>query len=72
MQKNKSVSAHMKNLQYLTTEIFKNRNSLAPIIMHEIFNFQENGKGIHLATRNIHTAHFGTDTIFSSGPTCGN
>ena len=40
--------------------------------MHEIFNFQENGKGIHLATRNIHTAHFGTDTIFSSGPTCGN
>ena len=62
----------MKNVQYLATEIFKNKNSLPSIIMHEVFNFHENGKGIHLATRNIHTAHFVTDTIFSSGPTCGN
>ena len=41
--------------------------------MHEVFNFQENEsynlrKGIHLASRNMHTAHFGTDTISSSGP----
>ena len=32
----------MKNLQYLATEIFKVKNSLSPIIMHEVFNFQEN------------------------------
>ena len=41
--------------------------------MLEVFNFQENEcynlrKGIHLASRNMHTAHFGTDTISSSGP----
>ena len=41
--------------------------------MLEVFNFQENGcynlrKGIHLTSRNMHTAHFGTDTISSSGP----
>ena len=41
--------------------------------MLEVFNFQENEcynlrKGIHLANRNMHTAHFGTDTISSSGP----
>ena len=41
--------------------------------MHEVFNFQEKEscnlrKGIHLASRNMHTAHFGTDTISSSGP----
>ena len=62
----------MKNLQCLATEIFKVKNSLSPIIMHEVFNFQENvsynlRKGIHLANRNIRTAHFGTDVISGSG-----
>ena len=48
-------------------------NGLSPIIVNEVFNFQENEKynlksGIHLAGRNIHTAHFGTDTTSSLGP----
>ena len=73
MQKDKSVSVHMKNLQHLATETFKVKNSLSPIIMKEVLNFQENEsynlrKSIHLASRNIHSAHFGTDTISSSGP----
>ena len=72
MQKDKSVSVHMKNLQYLATEIFKVKNSLSPIIMHEVFKVRENEscnlrKGIRISSRNIHTAHFGTDTISSSG-----
>ena len=63
----------MKNLQYLTTDIFKVKNSLSPKIMHNVFNFQENKsynlrRGKHLASRNMHTAHFGTDTMSSSGP----
>ena len=64
----------MKNLQYLATDIFKVKNSLSPKIMHNVFNFQENKsynlrRGKHLASRNMHTAHFGTDTmtISSSG-----
>ena len=41
--------------------------------MNEIFNFQEKGRynlrsGAYLASRNMHTAHFGTDTISSLGP----
>ena len=41
--------------------------------MKEVFHFQENESynlrsGIHLARRNTHTAHFGTDTISSLGP----
>ena len=75
LQKDKSVSVHMKNLQYLATDIFKVQNSLStPKIMHNGFNFQENKsynlrRGKHLASRNMHTAHFGTDTmtISSSG-----
>ena len=73
MEKDKSVSVHMKNLQYLATDIFKVKNSLSPKIMHNVFNFQENKsynlrRGKHLASRNMHTAHFGTDTMSSSGP----
>ena len=41
--------------------------------MDEIFNFQKNESnnlrsGVHLASRKMHTAHFGTDTISSLGP----
>ena len=48
-------------------------NGLSPIIMNEVFNFQENERynlssGIHLASRNMLIAHFGTDTISSLGP----
>ena len=40
--------------------------------MNEVFNFQENESynlrsGKHLASRNMHTAYFGTDIIFSLG-----
>ena len=73
LQKDKSVSVHMKHLQYLPTEIFKVKNDLSPLIMNEVLNFQENESynlrsGTHLASWNMHTAHFGTGTIFSSGP----
>ena len=40
--------------------------------MNEVFNLQGNEryilKSIHLARRNTHTAHFGTDTISTLGP----
>ena len=70
LQKNNSVSIRMKNLQYLATEIYKVKNTLSPEIMKEVFIFQENGhynlrSGTHLMNKNIHTAHFGTDTIIN-------
>ena len=69
----------MKNLQYLATEILKMlkmlivKNDLSPIIMNDVFFFQENESynlrsSIHLASKNMHTVHFGTDTISSLGP----
>ena len=63
----------MKIFPYLATEIFKVKNGLSPIIMDEVFNFQENESfnlrsGIHLASRNTQTAHFVTDTISNLGP----
>ena len=73
LQKDNSVFVYMKNLQYLATEIFKVKKGLPPIIMNQVFNFQENEScnlrsGTHLASRNMHTAHFGTNTISNLGP----
>ena len=67
------MSIHIKNSQYLATEIYKVKNCLSPEIMKEVFIFQENENynlrsGTHLTNRNIHTAHFGTDTITNLGP----
>ena len=73
LQKGKSVSIHMKNLKYLTTEIYKVKNCHATEILKEVFIFQENENynlrsGTHLMNKNILTAHLGTDTITNLGP----
>ena len=72
LHKGKSESIHMKNLQYLATEIYKVKYYLSPKTMKDIF-FSKNENysfwsGTHLANRNIHAAHFGTDTITNLGP----
>ena len=73
LQNDKSVSIHMKNLQYLATEIYKVKNCISPEIMKEVFILQKNENynlmsGTHLTNKNIHMAHFGTDTITNLGP----
>ena len=73
LQKDKSVSIHIKNLQRLATEIYKVKNGLSPEIMKEVFIFHENcnynlRSGTHLANRKMHIAYFGTDTIANLGP----
>ena len=73
LQKGKSVSIHMKNLQYLATGIYKVENWLSPEISKEVFIFQENENynltsSTQLTNRNIHTAHFGTGTITNVVP----
>ena len=72
LHKGKSELIHMKNLQYLATEIYKVKYYLSPKTMKDLF-FSKNENysfwsGTHLANRNIHAAHFGTDTITNLGP----
>ena len=43
--------------------LFKVKNGLSPIIMNQVFNFQE--KESYILRYGI---HFGTDTIYSLGP----
>ena len=73
LQKDKSVSIHMKSLQCLATEVYKVKNCLSPDIMKEVFIVQENENhnlrsGTHVTNRNIRTAHFETGTITNLGP----
>ena len=42
LQKDKSMSIHIKNIQYLATEICKAKNSLSPEIMKAVVIFKEN------------------------------
>ena len=72
LKHDKSVSIHIKKLQYLATEIFKVNNDLCPEIMKEIFNFYKNPtynlrSGNHLTRRNIETKHYGIETISNLG-----
>ena len=62
----------MKYLQNLATKICKVKNDLSRN-NERVFVFQENENcdirsDTNLANRNIHTAHFGTNTITSIGP----
>ena len=42
LQRNRSVSIHHKNIQTLTTEVFKVVNNICPPIMKTFFDFREN------------------------------
>ena len=72
LERDKSVSLHVKNLQYLATEIFKIKNDLSPEIMKEVFIFKENEayslrSGKHLARRNMRTTQYGTHSVSNLG-----
>ena len=41
-QKDKSITSHQKNLQYLAAEIYKVKMGISPKIMNEIFQFSKN------------------------------
>ena len=41
LEKDKSVTIHQKNLQLLAIEIFKAKHNLSPVIMREVFKFED-------------------------------
>ena len=73
LQKGKLLSIYMKYLQYLATQICKIKDGPSPETMKEVFIFRENENyylrsGTNLANRNMHTVHFGTNTIANIEP----
>ena len=46
MLSNRSVTVHYKNIQTLTTEVFKRVNNICPPIMKTFFDFRGNRSNI--------------------------
>ena len=72
LEKDKSVTIHTRNLQYLATEIFKVKIGISPIIMTEIFKFCDNTthnlrSGQVLERRHNRTTNFGVESISTLG-----
>ena len=67
LQKDKSITIHQKNLQYLAIEIYKVKMGISPKIMNEIFRFSKNSvyslrSGIHFKKPSINTVQFGSES----------
>ena len=67
-----SVKIHHKNIQVLATEIYKVYHNISPLIMSEVFpdrTTEYNLRGNpNLSTRNLHSVHYGTDSLSHLGP----
>ena len=72
LQKDKSITIHQRNLQYLAIEIYKVRMGISPKIMNEIFRFSKNSvyslrSGIQLEKPSINTVQFGSESTVYLG-----
>ena len=72
LEKDKPVTIHTRNLQYLATEIFKVKTGISPIIMIEIFKFCDSTthnlrSGQVLKRRHNRTTNFGVESISTLG-----
>ena len=66
LSKDKSVTIHQRNLRILVTELYKAKMGFGPEIMSEVFNFIDspyNLRNEKLASRNIHTVKYGSETL---------
>ena len=72
LKRDKSVSIHYGNLQYLLTQIYKVKMGLSPPIMNDILSLDGNASynlrsGVTVTRRNIRTNKLGFETISTIG-----
>ena len=72
LEKDSSVSIHIRNLQILATEIFKARNNLSPLIVQNIFRTIEPAYSLRRDTifesHRIQTQRYGIESLTYLGP----
>ena len=72
LQRNRSVSIHHKNIQTLTTEVFKVVNTFCPPIMKTFFDFRENRHNIRkfheMRQQKLTTVRYGLETALYRAP----
>ena len=71
LDKDKSVTVHVRNIQTLAIEVFKTVNGMSPKIMSNVFPLKKTvthcSKQI-FGTRNTKTANYGLETMSVLGP----
>ena len=73
LAKDNSFKIHQRNLQKLAIEIFKVKKGIAPAIMNNIFEFNDNPYSLrndtaYFKSRNVRTVRYGIETASFVGP----
>ena len=73
LAKGNSFKIHQRNLQKLAIEIFKVKKGIAPAIMNNIFEFNDNPYSLrndtaYFKSRNVQTVRCGIETASFVGP----
>ena len=72
LTKDKSVTIHQRNLQYLAIEMFKSKNALSPAFMKDVFKEQKLTYSLRKVTefkrRNVRSVYHGTESIANIAP----
>ena len=72
LKRNRSVSIHHKNIQILTTEVFKVANNTCPLIMKTFFDFRKNRYSIRkfqkTRQQKLRTVRYGLETALYRTP----
>ena len=72
LKRNRSVSTHHKNIQILTTEVFKVVNKTGPPIMKTFFDLRENRYSIRkfqeMRQEKVRTVQYGLETAIYHAP----
>ena len=72
LKRNRSVSIHHKNIQILTTEVFKVANNTCLLIMKAFFDFRENRYSIRkfqeARQQKVRTVRYGLETALYRAP----
>ena len=73
--KDKSVSIHQRNLQFLATEFFKAKNGVSTGLTEDIFNFVNKPYDLRnnrmLLRKRKRTTFYGTESLSSLAPNLG-
>ena len=72
LNKDNSVSIHLRNLQVLVTKLYKVKSNMAPEILNEIFQNRTSSYNLRtnssFADRPVHSVYHGTESLSFLGP----
>ena len=73
LEKDGSVTRHTRNLQTLSTEMFKVYKNLSPAIIADLFHVRQNNYNLrhdpYFVISNVKSVYYGRESLSNLGPT---